>query len=102
MAEGVGFEPTVRRTYNGFRDRPIRPLSHPSGEETRRRAPRRSSVIEARCPSRPASTGPPQVGSPAAAQQLGPPAGPYNPQAAAEAMLAALEVLRTADQLAGR
>jgi hypothetical protein len=30
-AEGVGFEPTVRRTYNGFRDRPIRPLSHPSG-----------------------------------------------------------------------
>jgi hypothetical protein len=38
LAEGVGFEPTVRRTYNGFRDRPIRPLSHPSREETRRRA----------------------------------------------------------------
>jgi site-specific DNA recombinase len=31
LAEGVGFEPTVRMTYNGFRDRPIRPLSHPSG-----------------------------------------------------------------------
>ena len=30
MAEGVGFEPTVGRTHNGFRDRPIRPLSHPS------------------------------------------------------------------------
>ena len=30
-AEGVGFEPTVRMTHNGFRDRPIRPLSHPSG-----------------------------------------------------------------------
>src|SRR5579863_2396156 len=31
LAEGVGFEPTVRSTHNGFRDRPIRPLSHPSG-----------------------------------------------------------------------
>jgi hypothetical protein len=31
LAEGVGFEPTVRMTHNGFRDRPIRPLSHPSG-----------------------------------------------------------------------
>ena len=30
LAEGVGFEPTVGRTHNGFRDRPIRPLSHPS------------------------------------------------------------------------
>ena len=30
-AEGVGFEPTVRSAHNGFRDRPIRPLSHPSG-----------------------------------------------------------------------
>jgi hypothetical protein len=36
LAEGVGFEPTVRMTYNGFRDRPIRPLSHPSGGEPRR------------------------------------------------------------------
>jgi hypothetical protein len=41
-AEGVGFEPTVRMTYNGFRDRPIRPLSHPSGRHTRPSAePRR-------------------------------------------------------------
>jgi site-specific DNA recombinase len=32
LAEGVGFEPTVpREEHNGFRDRPIRPLSHPSG-----------------------------------------------------------------------
>ena len=30
-AEGVGFEPTVPKGHNGFRDRPIRPLSHPSG-----------------------------------------------------------------------
>jgi hypothetical protein len=29
-AEGVGFEPTVPIGHNGFRDRPIRPLSHPS------------------------------------------------------------------------
>jgi hypothetical protein len=29
-AEGVGFEPTVPKGHNGFRDRPIRPLSHPS------------------------------------------------------------------------
>ena len=26
----MGFEPTVRKAYNGFRDRPIRPLWHPS------------------------------------------------------------------------
>jgi site-specific DNA recombinase len=32
MAEGVGFEPTVRRsTDSGFQDRCIRPLCHPSG-----------------------------------------------------------------------
>ena len=42
-AEGVGFEPTVRRTYNGFRDRPIRPLSHPSG---RRGYPNRRPVMD--------------------------------------------------------
>jgi hypothetical protein len=30
-AEGVGFEPTEPIGLNGFRDRPIRPLSHPSG-----------------------------------------------------------------------
>ncbi len=30
MAEGVGFEPTVRKAHNGFRDRPVRPLRHPS------------------------------------------------------------------------
>ncbi len=28
MAEREGFEPSVRITYNGFRDRPIRPLWH--------------------------------------------------------------------------
>jgi hypothetical protein len=27
----VGFEPTEPKGLNGFRDRPIRPLSHPSG-----------------------------------------------------------------------
>jgi hypothetical protein len=32
MAEGVGFEPTVRQeAHNGFRDRPDKPLRHPSG-----------------------------------------------------------------------
>ena len=31
LAEGVGFEPTVPgKGYNGFRDRPVRPLRHPS------------------------------------------------------------------------
>ena len=30
VAEGVGFEPTVPKGYNGFRDRPVRPLRHPS------------------------------------------------------------------------
>src|SRR5262245_33484786 len=30
-AEGVGFEPTVDpRAHNGFRDRPVQPLRHPS------------------------------------------------------------------------
>ena len=33
FAEGVGFEPTVPTGHNGFRDRPIRPLSHPSGRQ---------------------------------------------------------------------
>jgi hypothetical protein len=32
MAEGVGFEPTVPKGYNGFRDRPDRPLWHPSAK----------------------------------------------------------------------
>src|SRR3990170_987224 len=32
LAEGVGFEPTVRpKTHNGFRDRRLKPLGHPSG-----------------------------------------------------------------------
>ncbi len=35
-AEGVGFEPTVPQGHNGFRDRPIRPLSHPSVAKTSR------------------------------------------------------------------
>ena len=30
VAEGVGFEPTVPIRHNGFRDRPIQPLSHPT------------------------------------------------------------------------
>ncbi len=46
LAEGVGFEPTVRMTYNGFRDRPIRPLSHPSGRQDRRSpGPRRPGLV---------------------------------------------------------
>jgi hypothetical protein len=33
-AEGEGFEPSIRQTTdNGFRDRRIRPLCHPSGAE---------------------------------------------------------------------
>ncbi len=31
MAEGVGFEPTdLTKGVNGFRDRPVQPLRHPS------------------------------------------------------------------------
>ena len=37
-AEGEGFEPSVdRKAHNGFRDRPIQPLSHPSGRGDCRR-----------------------------------------------------------------
>ena len=35
-AEEVGFEPTVPMRHNGFRDRPIRPLSHSSGRDATR------------------------------------------------------------------
>ena len=35
-AEEVGFEPTVPMRHNGFRDRPIRPLSHSSGRDASR------------------------------------------------------------------
>ncbi len=35
LAEGVGFEPTVPIGHSGFRDRPIRPLSHPSEDTSR-------------------------------------------------------------------
>src|SRR5512134_680738 len=37
MAERVGFEPTVPFGYNGFRDRPIQPLSHLSARSGRGR-----------------------------------------------------------------
>ncbi len=37
MAERVGFEPTVPKGHNGFRDRPVRPLRHLSA--CRRHAP---------------------------------------------------------------
>ena len=34
LAEGVGFEPTVDVTaYNGFQDRRLQPLSHPSAPD---------------------------------------------------------------------
>jgi hypothetical protein len=37
LAEGEGFEPSIRLTTdNGFRDRRIRPLCHPSGVRLRR------------------------------------------------------------------
>jgi hypothetical protein len=37
LAEGVGFEPTSRlTTANGFRDRPVQPLRHPSGASAKR------------------------------------------------------------------
>ena len=32
---GWDFEPTVRIAYNGFRDRPVRPLRHPSARRPR-------------------------------------------------------------------
>ena len=35
MAEREGFEPSVRKAHNGFRDRPVRPLRHLSGEPER-------------------------------------------------------------------
>ena len=35
VAEGVGFEPTVPIRHNGFRDRPVRPLRHPSAPASR-------------------------------------------------------------------
>ena len=28
LAEREGFEPSVRKAYNGFRDRPVQPLRH--------------------------------------------------------------------------
>src|SRR3954454_11773147 len=38
-AEGVGFEPTKDpKALNGFRDRPVQPLRHPSRAERRRLA----------------------------------------------------------------
>ena len=34
VAEGEGFEPSVdRKAHNGFRDRPVQPLRHPSEED---------------------------------------------------------------------
>src|SRR5690606_5084248 len=33
LAERVGFEPTVPKGYNGFRDRPVRPLRHLSAPD---------------------------------------------------------------------
>ena len=45
VAEGVGFEPTVRpKTYNGFRDRPVQPLRHPSGVQSSRGRVRSASL----------------------------------------------------------
>jgi hypothetical protein len=36
--EGEGFEPSVdRKAHNGFRDRPVQPLRHPSGLSDSRR-----------------------------------------------------------------
>jgi hypothetical protein len=38
--EGEGFEPSVdRKAHNGFRDRPVQPLRHPSGAFDCRRHP---------------------------------------------------------------
>jgi hypothetical protein len=48
-AEGEGFEPSIRRTTdNGFRDRRIRPLCHPSG---RTQGSGLIRVFEPACPS---------------------------------------------------
>ena len=58
-AEGVGFEPTVPKGHNGFRDRPIRPLSHPSeraGYRDRRSAKKAVSSAPAASASTPART----------------------------------------------
>jgi ketosteroid isomerase-like protein len=46
LAEGVGFEPTVPLAgHNGFRDRPVRPLRHPSVFESTVRCRRSHRVI---------------------------------------------------------
>ena len=34
VAEGVGFEPT-ELSFNGFQDRRLKPLGHPSGQESK-------------------------------------------------------------------
>ena len=34
MAEGVGFEPTFRYPENGFQDRRLKPLGHPSASHS--------------------------------------------------------------------
>ncbi len=69
-AEGVGFEPTVPIGHNGFRDRPIRPLSHPSrshvtgqragcGDNAVRIRDRRAGVLnDCSCGRRPADRRP--------------------------------------------
>ena len=51
-AEGQGFEPWVL-AHNGFQDRPVRPLRHPSGEHVMARASLRSVVPCASWPHRP-------------------------------------------------
>jgi hypothetical protein len=54
VAEGVGFEPTVDQTAdNGFRDRPVQPLRHPS--EALRGQPSESigSAVGQPCPEVP-------------------------------------------------
>ena len=60
-AEAVGFEPTVPRGYNGFRDRPIRPLSHASVAEITR--VRRAAKNPVRTAEQSSASTPPVTGS---------------------------------------
>ena len=50
FAEREGFEPTVRKAYNGFRDRPDRPLRHLSSHALGKLSPKSGCKVMANFP----------------------------------------------------
>ena len=50
FAEREGFEPTVRKAYNGFRDRPDRPLRHLSSQANGKFSPKSGCKVIANFP----------------------------------------------------